>query len=160
MFARDTFTSTFTGPITASGETLSQAKSQAGAQRSFAGNQRGYLNQTQGPGVRAGSRGSVFRSGLMSDMAAAQAGEAAQAQINRIAQDGQARDNYFGMLTEERDGLRRLLFDSDQTENIADNALQKDMAFSRVSGLQRLGDQTLGRRARKNQGISFLTGLL
>jgi hypothetical protein len=159
MFARDTFRTTYSGPIKASGETLSQAKSQAGAGRSFAGNQRAFRAQPQMQGVRAGSRGADYRAGIMADQQAAQAGDHFQAQIARMAQDGQARDQYLTNRTEEQDGLRRLLFDLDQTDNIADNALRKDLAFANVAGRQRQADQVMGRRSRKNAWLNVLGGL-
>lgn len=159
MFARDTFRTTFSGPIKASGETLGQAKSQAGAMRSFAGNQRAFQNQAQAQGVRAGARGANYRAGIMADQQAAQAGDHFQAQIARMAQDGEARDQYLTNRTEEQDGLRRLLFDIDQTQNIADNALRKDLAFANVSGRQRQADQVMGKRSRKNAWIGVLGSL-
>lgn len=160
MFARDTYRPTFTGPIRGSAETLSQNKSQAGATRSFVGNARAFAPQAQMQGVRAGGAGTNYRAGMAGNAAAAQAGDHHQAQIARIAEDGQARDAYAGNRAEEQDGLRRLLFDRDQTERTSANALRKDNAFARTSDRQRMGERTMGQRARGNDFFGFLGGLL
>jgi len=158
MFARDTYRPTFSGPIKASGETLSQNKSQAGATQSFVGNKRAFLPQMQG--VQAGGVGSNYRAGLAGNMQAAQAGDHNQAQIARMVQDGEAADAFAGNRAEEQDGLRRLLFDRDQTERTSDNALRKDMSFAKTSDRQRMGERTMSQRARGNDFFGFLGGLL
>jgi len=142
----------------ASGETLGRAKSQAASNRAFVGNQRAYIPQMTG--VRAGSRGSVYRAGLLGDTQAAQAGDAYAAQLARMADDAQSRLQYSTGIAEEQDGLRRLLFDTDQTERFAQNALRKDNAFAHMSGLQRQADMQMGSQSRGNQFFGWLSGLL
>lgn len=158
MFARDSFTSTYSGPVLASGESLSRAKSGAASNRAFVGNERAYRPQMQG--VRAGSKGSVYRAGLLGDAQAAQAGDAYAAQLARMADDADSRLDYSKNMAEEQEGLRRLLFDTDQTERFAQNALRKDNAFAQISALQRSADQEMGRRSRGNQFFGWLGGLL
>lgn len=158
MFARDSFTPTYSGPVLASGETLSRAKSQAASNRAFVGNERAYQPQMQG--VRAGSKGSVYRAGLLGDSQAAQAGDAYAAQLARMADDAQSRLQYSTGMAEEQEGLRRLLFDTDQTERYAQNALRKDKAFEQLSAMQRAADQQMGRMSRGNDFFGWLGGLL
>lgn len=156
MFSRDSFTPTYSGPVLASGETLGRAKSEAGAGRSFVGNERAYQPKTQMAGVRAGSKGSVYRAGLLGDQQAAAAGDHYAAQLARMSNDADARLEYDTRTGEEQEGLRRLLFDTDQTERTSQNAFTKDKAFESVSGRQRQGDAQMGRMARKNQVFGLL----
>lgn len=158
MFARESFTPTYSGPILASGETLGRAKSGAAANRAFVGNERAYRPQMQG--VRAGSKGSVYRAGLLGDTQATQAGDAYAAQLARMADDADARLQYGSSMAEEQEGLRRVLFDTDQTERFAQNALRKDNAFSQMAGLQRKTDMRMGRMSRGNEFFGWLGGLL
>lgn len=158
MFARDSFTSTYSGPVMASGESLSRAKSGAASNRAFVGNQRAYLPQMQG--VRAGSKGSVYRAGLLGDTKAGMAGDHYAAQMARIADDASSRLDYGTSAAEEQEGLRRLLFDTDQTERFSQNALNKDRAFSYISALQRDTDRRMGRMTRGNQFFGVLGSIL
>lgn len=158
MFARDSFTSTYSGPILASGESLARAKSGAASTRAFVGNERAYRPQMQG--VRAGSKGSVYRAGLLGDAQASQAGDAYAAELARMADDASSRLDYSRGMAEEQEGLRRLLFDTDQTERFAQNALRKDNAFAEISARQRSADREMGSRSRGNQFFGWLSGLL
>lgn len=158
MFARDSFTSTYSGPVMASGESLARAKSQAASNRAFVGNERAYRPQMSG--VRAGSKGSVYRAGLLGDSKATAAGDHYAAQMARVADDAQARLDYGTSVAEEQEGLRRLLFDTDQTERFAQNSLAKDNAFSYISALQRDTDRQMGRLTRGNQFFGVLGSIL
>ena len=158
MFARDSFTTTYSGPVLASGESLGRAKSGAAAQRSFVGNERAYRPQMTG--VRAGSKGSVYRAGLLGDTKAAEAGDHYAAQLARMADDSQARLDYGSSVAEEQEGLRRLLFDTDQTERFAQNALRKDNAFAFISDRQRATDRKMGRMSRGNEFFGVLGSIL
>ena len=158
MFARDSFTTTYSGPILASGESLGRAKSEAAANRAFVGNERGYIPQMTG--VRAGSKGSVYRAGLLGDQKATAAGDAYAAQIARMADDAKARADFQGGVAQEQDGLRRLLFDTDQTERFAENAMRKDKAFAFVSDRQRAADRQMGRMSRGNDFFGVLGSIL
>lgn len=140
----------------ASGETLGRAKSEAAAGRSFVGNQRAYQPNTQMKGVGAGSKGSVYRSGLLGDQQAAQAGDHYAAQLARMQDDAESRLEYSTRMGEEQEGLRRLLFDSDQTERTSKNALRKDQAFAAVSQRQRTADRQMGRMSRGNEVFGLL----
>lgn len=158
MFARDSFTSTYSGPILASGESLGRKKSEAASNRAFVGNERAYRPQMQG--VRAGSRGSVYRAGLLGDAQAAQAGDAYAVELSRMADDASSRLEYSKGMAEEQEGLRRVLLDTDQTERFAQNALRKDNAFAQLSDLQRSTDRQMGRLSRGNDFFGWLGGLL
>lgn len=158
MFARDSFTATYSGPIMASGESLSRAKSGAAANRSFVGNERAYIPQMTG--VRAGSKGSVYRAGLLGDQKAAAAGDHYAAQLARMADDAKARLDFQTNSAQEQDGLRRVLFDTDQTERFAENALRKDQAFAVTSERQRAADRQMGRMARGNDFFGVLGSIL
>jgi hypothetical protein len=158
MFARDSFTTTYSGPVLASGESLGRAKSDAAAKRSFVGNERAYIPQMAG--VRAGSKGSVYRAGLLGDSKANEAGDHYAAQLARMADDSQSRLDYSTGVAEEQEGLRRLLFDTDQTERYSQNASAKDNAFAYISSLQRDADRRMGRMSRGNEIFGVLGSIL
>lgn len=151
MFMRDSFTSTYSGPFLASGETLSRARSQASADRDLAGNQRAYLQRNRG--VQAGNKGSVYRAGLLAETQAANAGHMNAANVARAADDAATRMGFQTSMAEEGEGLRRLLFDRDQTMNMSENSLRKDMAYRQVGNERRRADSKLGSMSRETPGL-------
>jgi hypothetical protein len=157
MFARDTYSPTYSGPFMATGESLSRAKSTAGANRSFVGNDRAYRPVNQG--VRVGSKGSVYRAGLLGDASAAQAGDHNAAAMGRVMDDAQSRMAFQMNRAEEQDGLRRLLFDTDQTRNMAENALRKDMSYTNLSQQQRDAQRRMGQLSRDTGFFGWLGGI-
>lgn len=157
MFARDSYKPTYSGPFMATGETLSRAKSSAGANRSFVGNERAYRPVNQG--VRAGSKGSVYRAGLLADTSAAQAGDHHAAAMGRVMDDAQSKAQFQMNMADEADGLRRLLFDTDQTRNISENALRKDLAYQDISAQQRQAQRRMGQLSRDTGFFGWLGGL-
>jgi hypothetical protein len=158
MFARDSFTTTYSGPIVASGESLRKQKSDAEANRAFVGNQRAY--RPQRAGIRAGGAGEAYRSGMMAAQQFASAPSANNAAMARRMDDQQALFDYQSAIAEEQDGLRRLLLDTDQTERTSQNALRKDKAFEFISSLQRQTDRQMGDMSRGNNFFGVLGSIL
>lgn len=162
MFARDTFTSTYTGPFLASGESLFRAKSDAAANRAFAGNERAYRETDKGSkrGIRAGSKQDAYRAGLQADAQGAAAGDYQSVGLARLLDDAKSRLAFQTSVAEEQEGLRRLLFDTDQTRNIAENALRKDIAYQSLSQRQRNADRRMGEMNRDTSIFGWLGGLI
>lgn len=142
----------------ASGETLARSVSNAGANKSFLGNERGYRQMYRG--VQAGNKGSIYRGGLLGDAQAAQAGSHNQAKIARGMDDAQSTLDWQTAMAGEREGLMRLQFDQDQTTQNAENALRRDIAYSLLSNQQRQADSHIGGMSRVTNSFGWLQGLM
>jgi len=157
MFKRDSYTATYQGPVLASGETLRQSVSNTGAMRAFAGNERAYRPQNQGVG--AGSRAARFQSRMGAQQAMAQAPDFRSAYLARLAENADTQLQYEGSAADERDTLRRLLFDVDQTTAVSNTALRGDRQQQELGRLSRRANEQIGEANRRGTILGFLGGL-
>lgn len=157
MFKRDSYTATYQGPVLASGETLRRSVSNAGAMRSFAGNERAYRQENAGVG--AGSRAARHQMRMGAQQAMSQTPDHRSAYLQRLADNAETRLQYEGNTADERENLRRLLFDVDQTGITADMALRGDRQQNALGAESRRANTEIARQNRRGTITGFLGGL-
>lgn len=153
MFATGSFQPTYSGPITASGETFTRARNEARAMGAFAGHQRQYNPMTQGQGVRAGSRMGNYRAGMLADQQAAQQfARAQQSEMERAGDAADSRFQYQAGMADEQNRLRSLLLDRDRVEqNFSLN--ERGDRFESDLHARRLRAERQAARQRRNTGF-------
>lgn len=157
MFTRDSFQPTYSGPMLASGETLRRSISDAGANQSFVGNQRAYRPMTQG--ISAGSKAQQYRTNLMADTQAANAGDYRSAYLDYLSGNANAQAAFDRNATQERDSLRRLLLDTDSTDRTSDLESREARYFQELKRKERLTNRRMGAAQRSSGIFGFLGGL-
>lgn len=119
MFADGTLQTTYSGPITASGETFRRARGDARALGNLLGERRGYM--TQGRGIGAGSKLTRYQSGLQADRASQEAFAKSQAAIAEEALMGaNAQLQYRSNQADEANRLRSLMLERDRVDQSFD----------------------------------------
>jgi hypothetical protein len=159
MFKRGSYTATYDGPVLASGETLRRAASHTGANQSFQGDRRNFVLGGLMQGVGAGGKNARYRTGMASLAAQAQAPNYKSEYLSRLADNANAQLDYEQSTAEERDGLRRLRFDTDQTGIMANTALRGDRITREVGEAGRRANTQIGKENRKGTMLGFLGGL-
>jgi hypothetical protein len=157
MFTRGSFAPTYSGPMLASGETLRRAVSDAGANQSFVGNQRGY--QPRNKGVSAGSKAMQYRANMMADTQAASQGGFQSAYLQHLTDNAQARSAFDRNASQERDSLRRLLLDTESVDRTSDLAQRQDQYFSELKRRERAAERRIGDYNRQGGIMGFLGSL-
>lgn len=157
MFARDSFTPTYSGPITATGEMRRRAVSDAGANRAFSSERRAFRPMNQG--VSAGSKAMAYRQSLASETNAASAATPESAYLQAIADDMQARATYDQNAAAERTTLRDLLLDSDSVARNRDLMRQEDTNFSELKRRERAATNRMAAYQRQSGLFGGLAGL-
>ncbi|MFO0452123.1 MAG: hypothetical protein ACK52I_26305 [Pseudomonadota bacterium] len=153
MFAEGTVRPTYSGPITATGETFRRQRNEARAMGSFAGNQRAFAPQLAGQGVRAGSKMANYRAGVAADQQAAQ--QFAKAQQASIAGAGDAADSRFqyqSNVADEMNRLRGLLLDRDRFETSFSTTLRGDNYEAELAR-RRLAAERMAANMRRDTGF-------
>jgi hypothetical protein len=119
MFADGTLTTTYSGPITATGETYRRARGDARALGNLLGESRAY--QQQGRGIGAGSKMLRYRAGIESDKASQDAFSKAQAAMAEQAMDeGNANLQFQSGRADEANRLRALMLDRSRVDQSFD----------------------------------------
>lgn len=157
MFSRDSFTPTYSGPMLASGDTLRRAVSDAGANQSFAGNQRAFRPMTKN--ISAGSKAQQYRAGLMADSQAAATGDYRSAYLDYLANNAQAQSAFSQNAAQERDSLRRLLLDTEGVARTSDLSARQDKYFQELKDRERKAESRIAGMQRSSGLFGFLTGL-
>lgn len=115
MFADGTLTTTYSGPITATGETFRRQRNDARALGNLLGESRGYMQQ--GKGIGAGSKMTRYRAGVEADRAAQeQYGRAQAAMAEEALAAGNADLQFRGNQADEMNKLRALMLEKDRTD--------------------------------------------
>lgn len=157
MFQRDSYSATYQGPTLATGETLRRSVSNAGAMRGMMGNERAYRQENQGVG--AGSKAAKYQRGIAASQAMANAPDHRSAYLQRIAENAETQLGYERNTADERDTLRRLLFDTDQTQQVANTALRGDVYQREIGAAGRSANTEIGRQNRRGSPLGFLGSL-
>lgn len=115
MFSVGSYTSTYTGPFEASGETLHRGRAEARAAGAAAGERRAYM--APGRGVGAGSGAMRYRAGLEADRNAAQQyGAAQQSLLSNLMGNAESRLMYENNQADELNLLRALQMQRDSAD--------------------------------------------
>jgi hypothetical protein len=158
MFAEGTVRPTYSGPITATGETFRRQRNEARAMGAFAGNQRAFAPQLTGQGVRAGSKMANYRAGVAADQQASQQfAKAQQASLAGMGDMADARFQYQANTADEMNRLRSLLLDRDRFEtsfSVAERGDNYDAELAR----RKLAAERMAANTRRSTG--FFSSLL
>jgi hypothetical protein len=160
MFAPNSYTSTYSGPIVASGDTYRRAANDAQAQGALAGNKRAFL-QTGNRGIRAGSKMTGYLAGLQSDAAAGQGFlSAAQAQMGGMENNAEAGLRYQVNQSGEQQRIRDLLLSRDNTDQQFEIARAGDVISTDNANRQRQAQNQVSQMNRRSSIPGLLGGLL
>ena len=134
----NTFSTTFSGPITQTPQLQDTARNESMAKAAFQGDERQYLGQ-QGKGIGAGGKGAAYRAGVQADTESAKALAQAQQEMLTKQADMSAADLQFQeRISGERGWVQDLLLDRDETRN-----------RERMSAYKRYADVNLGQFERE-----------
>lgn len=153
MFAEGTLTTTYSGPVYATGESLYRPRNESRALAGLLGNDRAYRKQARGIG--AGSKLSLYNAGMQAERESQDPYDAAtKSDLAAIADRPESRFLYQKNAAEEMKSLRSLLLDSDRAKqqfaltergDSFDAALQaKKMAAERYAAQQQRRSNWLG----------------
>lgn len=134
----NTYSTTFTGPITKNENLFDTSRNEAMAQAAYQGNERQW-NQQTGKGVQAGGKMAGYRAGIMSDAESSkQYAQAQQELLNKYSDAPAANLQFQERLSGERGWVQDLLLDRDET-----------LSRERMSAYKRMADVRLGEYERK-----------
>lgn len=152
----NTYSTTFTGPITRN-QSLSDAnRNQAMAQAAMQGDMRQY-NQQAGQGVRAGGRMQAYRAGVQADTEAAKGyAQAQQDMMDNRADNSTAALQFQERLSGERGWLRDLLLDRDESLNKERMASYKRFVDVNLADMERKIKEAVAAQARQTELMSAL----
>lgn len=160
MFADNTYTPTFTGPIYASGEALRRSRNMAMAQSEFGAAQRGLVPRDMRRGIQAGSASQNYLGGLFSDAQRSTGTAAAQQMLAENAmQNAGATLAFQGNQAQEQASIRNALLDRDrigQNSELDLRELQKQVQAQRR---QRQVETEIANRERRSRLGGLLMGL-
>lgn len=159
MFAAGTLQTTYSGPIYATGETLRRARNDAKAMAGFTGQSRAYQPQTGGVG--AGSRMSLYRSGIEADRRAAeQNARAQQSLFDSLADDSESRFEFENNRADEMNKLRALMLDRGRIDQNFDLTLRGDTFDSQLTGRRLAAERYQADKQRKSSFLSTLLDII
>ena len=134
----NTFSTSFSGPITQDARLQDVARNESMSRAAFQGNERQF-NQQQGKGIGAGGKGAAYRAGVQADTAASKAlAQGQQDMLNKQADISSADLQFQERLSGERGWVQDLLMDRDETLN-----------RERMSAYKRYTDTNLGQFERE-----------
>ena len=159
MFAPSTYSPTYSGPITATGETMRRARNDAVAQGLSQANRR--LVRPMQRGVRAGTGNQQYRTNLLAGLGQQDARLAGAQAYNTYAQENAAAGlQYQANLANEMAGLRDLAFSKRSTDSeygLGRRELDIDSALRQAS---RDAATTTGSAALRSGEAAILSGLI
>lgn len=159
MFARETFRTTYSSPVFASGETFRAQRNESQALAGLYGDTRQY--RTQGRGIGAGSRMDRYHAGLSADKeAASRFAQSQQALLGQQQDDAEARLKYFQSTTDEMDKLRKLLLQGDSTDQSFDLTKRGDAYDLDISRRERKARNFARQASRSAQRPGNFLGLI
>lgn len=160
MFATDTFTPTYSGPIYASGEALRRTRNLAMAQSAFAGNQRAFNPVNTERNIAAGSGARMYQAGLNADTARGEGYAAAQDAMtgNAIGNAG-ALLQYQTNRANEQNNIRNLILGRDATKQQSALDLRELQKQVQAQEAERRNYATMQGYQRRSSVTGILTGL-
>lgn len=140
----NTYSTTFSGPVTKDESLFTRGRNEAMAQAEFQGNERAF-NQQAGKGIGAGGAMQAYRAGVMADAEAAKGyGQAQQELLNQLTDAPAANLQFQERVSGERAWLQDLLLDRDEA-----------MLRERMDAYKTMKDVNLGDYRRKiNEAIA------
>jgi len=136
--SNSTYATTFSGPIKKNERMFDVARNENMAQAEFKGSERQW-NQQAGKGIGAGGKMQAYRSGIMGDTESAKYyAQAQQDYLNKLGERSVADLQFQERLSGERNWIKDLVLDRDQT-----------LSKERMSGYKRLADVQLGEYERR-----------
>lgn len=159
MFAPESYRPTYSGPITATGETMRRARNDAVATGLVNANRRAVRPNMKG--VQAGTGMQNYRTNVLSGLGELDARAAGQQAYNQYAQGNAAANLQFqANLANEMSGLRDLLFSRDSEDMQYGIGMEELAADRLLNERQRAAGLSVG-RARLDAGTaSILSGLV
>lgn len=150
------YSQTFSGPIAKNPNLAQTARGESMARAAYAGDIRGYTGQA-GKGVRAGSKMSGYRAGLLADTEASKAyAQAQQDSFNRYADQASANLLFQERQAGEQGWLRDLLLDRRDILTQERKAAYKRKADVDIGDYQRRVDDAVARDRREAEIWSSL----
>lgn len=154
---KNTFSTTFTGPIQRDPRTFDVSRNEAMSQAAFQGNQRAFTGQ-MGKGIGAGSKMAAYRAGVQADAEAGKAyAEGQQAMLDKYSETPAANLQFQERLSGERGWVRDLLLDRDETRNRERMAAYKRFVDVNLADYERKIKEAISEERRKTE---ILGGLL
>ena len=158
MFAEGTLTTTYSGPVYATGESLYRPRNEARALGGLLGNDRAY--RTQGRGVGAGSKLSLHNAGMAAERAAQDQYDAAtKSDLAALADRPEARFLYQKNAAEEQKTLRSLLMDRDTTQQRFNIQEGNDAIEAGLQNQKLRAERYAAQQQRKSNWLGTLLGL-
>jgi len=159
MFAPSTYSPTYSGPITATGETMRRARNDSVAQGLSRANRRMVRPMQQG--VRAGTGNQRYRTNLLAGLGEQDARLAGAQAYNTYAQENAAAGlQYQANLANEMAGLRDLMFSKRSTDSEYDLGRRQLDIDSALRQASRDAASTTGAAALRSGEAALLSGLL
>lgn len=155
MFADDTFQTTYSGPITATGETFRRQRNDARALGNLLGDSRGYMQQ--GRGIGAGSKMLRYRAGIEGDRASQEQFAKAQAAMGDEAlANANANLQFRSNQADEANRMRSLMLDKDRVDQNFDLTKRGDQFDSDLFRRQLRAERYAQRKQRQGGFFSTL----
>lgn len=159
MFAPQSYRPTYSGPITATGETMRRARNDAVATGVSNANRRAVRPQMSG--VRAGTGMQNYRTNVLQGLGELDARMAGQQAYNNYAQQNAAAGlQYQANLASEMSGLRDLLFSRDSEDMQYGLGMEELAADRLLNERQRAAGLSVGRARLDAGNASIISGLL
>ena len=153
----NTFSTTFSGPITQDPKLFDTARNEAMSKAAFQGDTRQYMGQ-QGKGIGAGGKGAAYRAGVRADNEAAKAmAQAQQEMLSKRADMSAAELQFQERISGERGWVQDLLLDRDETRNRERMAAYKRYADVNLGQFEREIKEAVAAERRKT---TILGGLI
>lgn len=160
MFADNSYTPTFTGPIYASGEALRRSRNTAMAQSEFGANQRGLVPRDIRRGIQAGSASQKYLGGLFSDAERSTGlANAQQLLAENAMQNAGAALAYQGNQSREQASIRDALLDRDRIAQNSELDLRELQKQVQAQRRQRQVETEIANRERRSRLGGLLMGL-
>lgn len=153
----NTFSTTFSGPITQSPQLADTARNEAMSKAAFQADTRQYMGQ-QGKGIGAGGKGAAYRAGVQADNEAAKSlAQAQQEMLSKQADMSAAELQFQERISGERGWVQDLLLDRDETRNRERMAAYKRYADVNLGQFEREIKEAVAAERRKT---TILGGLI
>lgn len=158
MFAPSNFYTTYSQPMLQTGDTLARNMRSGMQQAAFNSDRRSFIPRMSG--VRAGSRGAMYRSGLAADAAAAEGyASARQNLLDNLKTNADTRLGFATNLADEQAGIRSLLLDRDRMSQTADLSERDTRIRAELEERQRRAQNRAQQMQRQSQVGGILFGL-
>ena len=152
----NTFSTTFSGPITQDAQKQDVARNESMARAAYQGDTRQYMGQ-QGKGIQAGGLGAEYRAGLQASTESGKAlAQAQQDSLNKQSDISSADLQFQERLSGERGWVQDLLLDRKETLDRANMANFKRYADVNLGQFEREIKEAVAAERRETEMLGAL----